>query len=138
MKKALYNRITNDVTIMAKLQDSPYMGRLPGDTGKISKTKAAIVITGGSDRIGPDKERQSYTMDVFAYSHDLVEDVFEDLVRLFVVSLRGGKQWRPLAVSAPAGKALIRFESETDLPDETSELNHKVTRWTVLATRVLS
>lgn len=131
----MYSAITGDATIMGRLDAPPYMGRMP-DSAKISKTKAALVITGDAVRDRPDRETQLYLMDIFAYSHDLTEDVYEDLLRIFGLS-EARRIWKPLSVTTPAAKALIRFESADDSPDPTSELQHKIVRFRVRAARVI-
>lgn len=136
VKAAIFSRLTGDSILMNKLAASPYMGRLP-DTGKISKTKAALVINGFAERDRPDRETQAYTIDVFAYSHDLVEDVYEDVLRVLGVT-EARRVWRPLTVASPAAKAFIRFDRSDDLPDPTSEVFHKSARFAVKVARIIS
>ena len=135
-KAALFTRITGDAPLMAKLGASPYMGRLP-DTTKLSRTKAMLVINGDALRDRPDRENQLYTIDVYSYSHDQVEDAYEELLRVFGVT-EARKVWRKITLSAPGAAMFIRFESSEDIPDPTSELFRKAARFRVRAVRVIS
>lgn len=135
VKKLLYSVLAADAPLMAKLVAAPFMGRLP-ETGVVSKTKAALVINGDAIRDRPDRETQSYTIDIYAHSHDHVEDTYEDVLRVLGLT-DARKQWKMLAVTSPAVKAGIRFESSGDIPDVTSELFHKVTRFRVRVVRAV-
>lgn len=137
VKAALFSRITGDSTLMNKLDASPYMGRLP-DTKKLSKTKAMLVINGDAIRDRVDRETQLYTIDVYSYSHDQVEDVYEDLLRVFGVSADARKVWRKLTAASPAAHVYIKFENSEDIPDPTSELFRKASRFRVKVARVIA
>lgn len=136
VKAALFSRITSDSALMAKLGASPFMGRLP-DSGKLSKTKAMLVINGDTIRDRVDRETALYTIDVYSYSHDQVEDAYEELLRVFSVS-EARKVWRKLVVGGPAAAAYIRFESSEDIADPTSELFRKASRFRVKVSRTIS
>jgi hypothetical protein len=121
---------------MAKLGASPYMGRLP-DSSKLSKTKAMIVINGDAIRDHADRETQLYTMDVYSYSHDQVEDVYEDLLRVFGVTVDARRIWLKLTVNPPGAQLFIKFESSEDIADPTSELFRKAVRMRVKVARTI-
>ena len=138
VKKALYSALSGDATLMSKLVEAPYMGRLPSDTAKITTTKAAIVINGEAVRDRPDRESQVYVLDVYSRSHDLVEDVYEEVLRVLGVTVDFRRVWKALTVTPPAAKALIRFESSDDIPDQTSTFFHKAARFRVRAARLIA
>src|SRR4030067_116395 len=106
VKAAMFSRITGDSTLMQKLGASPFMGRLPSDTAGLSKTKAMLVINGDETRDRVDRETGLYVVDVYSYSHDQVEDAYEELLRVLGVS-EARKVWRPAALGGAGAEAAL-------------------------------
>lgn len=128
-KAAIWQAIRADPTIMNRSdQRGPFYHRLPLDP-PLAVDKAAVVISAGTALPRGRLEDHTISIDVYAYSADLVSGVAADLDRLFhQASLR--VPWRTLAVTA--GVARIRRESSIDVPDPASELEHKTIRFRIL------
>lgn len=131
VKTAIWTRIRSDPTLMGATRlagRGPFYGRLPKDSPH-SRTVAAITLSADTTVTGGgQKESQTVTLDVWAFSHDLVEATATDLDRLFHPA--SGRAWIPLSVAA--GRAFIRRESAIDVPDPASELWHKSLRFRIL------
>ena len=129
-KKAVYAILTGDSTLMNKLSAPPYGGRLP-ETAQIS-SKPALTIRGtAAPQVGP-REEQFVEISVWGMSGDAIESVADDLRRLLHPT-HSDTQWQALNVSD--GMARIRLDSEDDLPDLTSQVQHKLMRFRVLYAR---
>lgn len=127
VKAAIWTRVRDDPAIMGPTRldgRGPFLGRLPKDSPH-SRRVAAVTFEGETTLARGAKEDQTITLHVWAFSHDLVEDVAADLDRLFHPT--PGRHWIPLAVSG-GGRAYVRREFAADLPDPGSELWHKVYR----------
>ncbi len=137
VKAALYARLTGDPTLMNRLGNrGPYLGRFPKDAPH-SRTVAAIAFSGETLLVRGDKEQQTYTLNVIAYSHDLVMDVLADLDRLLHPS--AGRHWNSLTLTqAPGAVAKIRREAVFDVPDPDSELWQISIRYRVLFARAVA
>lgn len=127
-KRAFYASMIADSTLASLTATSPYSnGRVP-EQGDIA-TLPIISFHGFSTAGTGSKEDQFVVTDIYGMSGDKVEAVAEELRALFhVKTVRG--QWVPLAVAA--GKAVVRLESEDDLPDVSTDVVHKVMRWHIL------
>jgi hypothetical protein len=124
VKIAVWNRIEGDPTIMNLLgQTPPYPGRVlreappSADVGRITYVGETLLARGS-------KEDQTLTLAIWAYSHDLVEDIAANLDRLFRPTV--SRYWIELPVTE--GRAFVRKEFTRDLPDIGSELWRKIYR----------
>jgi len=131
VKKAMYLAMTTDATLMGKLWQDPYPGRLP-ESSKLSKTKGAVTYGGEATSLGHAKWRISITVSIGTQSPDLADSIAKDLKRLFhpLPATRG--KWRTLVVTE--GQAQIHLEFATDVPDEASELFVHTMRFVVMFT----
>lgn len=130
VKAAFYLRVTTDATIMAKLNNiGPFPGRHPLDA-PTSRDVATITYEGETTLTRGFKENITLTLHIWAFRHDLVEDVAVDLDRLFHPTASSRGQWVPLTVTS--GRAFTRREFAIDVPDRQSPLFHKAIRFRIL------
>lgn len=124
VKAATYSRIVADPTIMNLLGgQGPLPGRLV-TSAPFSREHATITFDGQTSVVRGSKEDQTLTLHIWAYSHDLTEEVSENLDRLFRPT--PGRQWFFLPTSE--GRAFVRKDFARDVPDDRSEFYHLVYR----------
>jgi|SRR3972149_8364139 len=132
VRSAIYVAVSSDGTIMGRLMQAPYIGRLP-DGASHTRNKGSIVMQASLvPGIGARNE-VTVTLDVYALQSDVADMIVRDLWRLFHPSVPRD-QWRSLTVESPH-RSFVRVESSDDIPDPTSELEHRTMRLRVLMAR---
>ena len=126
-KTAVWSRIRTDAATMSLCGGrGPWYGHVPVDRNAPatlpSATQAVIEIEADTQLLPGRQEQIEIVLVIRSFSHDLNERVGTELDRLFKPAPRD--RWRDLPV-AGGGRASVRRESASDLPEPGSEHQQK-------------